>query len=136
MQAAQLSVDLRPLLVEVPLDDGGLGEGVLAVGQGLTRGAGLRGDLEPAGREVLPGLDRVQARLLEQVAEGRRARAPGVTVVLATADLPLDVGEPVAAVPGPPHLQVSFLLPERFQGCGQVVLLGGKLDPLRLKGVE
>src|SRR5262249_42772264 len=97
---------------------------------------GLGRDLELAGCEVFPALDWVQASLLEQVTEGRCARAPGVTVPLARADLPLDVGEPATAVPGPLDLQVGLPLAKFSQGGAQLVLLSAEPDLLRAQGVE
>lgn len=64
---------------------------------------------------MLPGLDWVQARLLQQDGESIRAGAPGITVRFAVTDLLLYEGEPVSAVSSPLDLQVSRLLPEPTQ---------------------
>ena len=135
-QAEQFPVDVPGLLVEIPLGDGGVSKGVLAVGERLLRQAGRRGDLASAVGEVLAGRDRIQARLPQQVAEGQSARTPGVPDGPAVADLPLDVGELVAAVPCALDLQVGLLLPQSLEQRGQRALLGGELVALLAQAGE
>ena len=83
---------------------------------------------------MLAGRDRVQARLLQQVDEGIRARTPGVTVHPAVTDLLLDEGKPVAAVPGPLDLQVSLLLPSAFRAVVRSSCWAASLVCRRLEG--
>jgi len=132
-QADQLGVDRGRLLLEPLGRVPGVGEPVLRVREVLLGPVAGGGDFRPADRELGRGLDRVQAGLGEQLREPLGSLHPVAARNLVLFEQPVDLGQPVPAVPGQLDDQIGLALPQVFPPGGEIGQLEVKAGSFRRK---